>query len=177
MNRADSPPNDDLDELPFNDPRDLLRRPWSSQPYITIVETTVLGVVCAGCLTAIADDTAIVPADRQPCPRCHALLRRRITRLVRRRERVSETRILKDLRRTPSKRPMFEGRSGEVVQADGTLASMERFVDREHDLYEEKVTRADGTVLQKTEPLSQHVRHGAARRHRQHKNGSHDDGD
>lgn len=175
MNRADPPPVDNPEEFPFSDPRELLRRPWSSEPYITIVESTVLGVVCAGCLTVMADDTMIAPADRQPCPHCHALLRRRVTRVVRRRERVYETRTLKNLRRTPSKRTLFEGRGGEVVQADGTVASMERFIDREHDLYEEKVTRADGTVLTTAEPLSQHVKHGAARRDRRRKDGS--DGD
>lgn len=51
---------------------------------------------------------------------------------------------------------------GERLQADGTVAKVYRLVDQQNDLYVEKITLADGTLIESDEPLSQHRAHGSA---------------
>lgn len=53
---------------------------------------------------------------------------------------------------------------GERVEADGRPAKVFRVVDKQDDLYVEKVSRAGETIIDRRERLSQHVGHGSARR-------------
>lgn len=68
-----------------------------------------------------------------------------------------------DLRPLPRReRRSIQVEWGERTQADGTIARVYRLIDRQHDRYVEKVTFADGTVLERDEPLREHRGHGSA---------------
>lgn len=52
---------------------------------------------------------------------------------------------------------------GERTQHDGTVAKVFRLINRQTDEYGERVTHADGSVLERKERLSDHRGHGSAR--------------
>lgn len=69
-----------------------------------------------------------------------------------------------DLRPLPRRvRHSVQVEWGERIQVDGTVARVYRLIDRQHDRYVEKVTFADGTVLERDHPLRDHRGRGSVR--------------
>jgi hypothetical protein len=123
------------------------------------------GVVCSGCGAELRDD----PPDqgRTPCPACGSTQRSfdgEVTLAA-----CMGTKVGMKARHPGARRPYVECVGGDDVQrATGRRVKHERTIDREADLYEERVVDAEtGAVIHTCrEPLSKHRAHGSAKHRR-----------
>lgn len=131
---------------------------------ITTVATDTNRAECGNCGAHLAPATPETEAA-QACPNCGSTRKNFFVSIV-------ETLVLRDglgmkARRVGQKKPFAESLS--VTSASrslGKLVHHERLIDRDNDLYHEKVTEYEtGNVIhEKREPLSQHVGHGSAKK-------------
>ena len=121
-------------------------------------------VHCGGCGAMLDEATGANAVDRLACPHCGSELRR-LTKVSADTALLRDTAILEGFI-PPSKKPYLEARAGEVQQSDGTYKHVERVINRQEDIYFERVMDlATGIVKHEcAEPLSQHRGHGADKR-------------
>jgi uncharacterized Zn finger protein len=124
-------------------------------------------VECGECGTSLdlqvmANDTGTEP--RVPCPMCGSTKRRHIVNIEEKQRQEPHTSIGLKYRRPGKKKPIREIKMGDDVHRDtGTWSYLMREIDYEHKHYVEHIVRADGTVIDTDEPLSEHQRHGSAK--------------
>jgi len=118
---------------------------------------------CAACGAAI-DTSTDTPEVRTPCPACSGLIRTVHVSV----HKVAHARdgIGVKAKRPGDKRPYFESRGVPAHSVSRQkLVHREQIIDRENDLYYERVTDYEsGEVIHLSEePLSEHVGHGTAK--------------
>lgn len=120
-------------------------------------------VTCGNCGHPIPDDTQGPEIERVPCARCSSTTRH--VAVFVHDELTFHERLDMKAWHAGVKKPYLETRAGEVQQADGTWKHVDRVIDRENDLYREKVTDpATGGIHHfQQEPLSHHRSHGSAK--------------
>lgn len=120
-------------------------------------------VNCAGCGRVLADETQASPEERQPCPSCGSTTRH--VALSVHDEGTFHERVELKARHEGLRKPYLEARSGEAQQSDGSWKEVERIIDRDNDLYREKVVDPQSGDVHhfQEEPLSDHREHGSAK--------------
>jgi hypothetical protein len=126
-------------------------------------DTTV--VKCAKCSTVINDAPDVPVADRTLCPTCGSTARLFEVE-------IRETSVLRDSRGMKARhggagRPFFEAKEGaNLHRKSGRWMQRDLVIDRDNDRYLERVVDPEtGAVIHECEePLSQHQRHGTAKR-------------
>lgn len=120
-------------------------------------------IECSACGSTI-DSSTDTPAVRTPCPACGAITR--TTGVSLHEVACARDGIGVKAKRPGDKRPHFESRdTPEYSAARQKLVRREQIIDRENDLYYERVTDFEsGEVIHlKEEPLSEHVGYGYAK--------------
>jgi hypothetical protein len=120
-------------------------------------------IFCSDCGSPLIDDKPMDDlSQRKPCPHCGSLKRTHHASIL-------ETLTVRDYykmvaKRRGKKRPIFELESGSKRSiALDKRVHLERNIDRENDLYVERITDYEtGEIIHECEePLSKHMGHGA----------------
>ena len=123
---------------------------------------------CAGCGKRLAQALTLAEAEvTSPCPACGSTARSIFAS-------VTESVVLRDgvgmkARRVGQKKPFVESIS--MPSHSRTLDKLvhhERLIDRDNNLYHEKVTEYESgnTIHEQQEPLSEHAGHGSDKKKR-----------
>ena len=119
---------------------------------------------CGDCGTRLANAQTVAEAAR-PCPNCRSTRRNVFVSIVD--SVIARDGIGMKAKRVGQKKPFVESLSFPSISRKlGKLVHHQRVIDRDNDLYHEKVTEYEtGTVIhEQKEPLSEHIGHGSPKK-------------
>lgn len=125
-------------------------------------EETSVVVRCKTCGIELNEKTDTPMESRPPCPYCSSMERDIIARIHENMQ-VHEGFRAKSF---PPNSRKFETdvQSGEFSDKDGKIVNKNRVIDRNNDIYSEKIVDESGNVLRDVnEKLTDHIGHGSAK--------------